>query len=148
MLSNCSVGEDSWDGRWHHQLNGHEFEPTPGDNERQGSPACCRSQDLKERDTIEWQQQRQIWNNVKSYFSLSTTRYCSLVRILTLYSFLSVFPGSYMQTQKWVRFGDCSLGIYQNLTRLSLTFNITFPWLFKGISGKKLLENPLVYLQN
>ena len=42
-----------------------------------------------------------------------------------------------MQTQKWVRFGECSLGIYQNLTRLSLTFNITFPWLFKGIFGKK-----------
>ena len=27
--------------RWHHQLNGHEFEQTPGDGERQGSLACC-----------------------------------------------------------------------------------------------------------
>ena len=26
---------------WHHRLNGHEFEQTPGDNERQGSLACC-----------------------------------------------------------------------------------------------------------
>ena len=26
---------------WHHQLNGHEFEQTPGDSEGQGSPACC-----------------------------------------------------------------------------------------------------------
>ena len=25
---------------WHHQLNGHEFEQTPGDSERQGSLAC------------------------------------------------------------------------------------------------------------
>ena len=25
---------------WHHQLNGHEFGQTPGDNERQGSLAC------------------------------------------------------------------------------------------------------------
>ena len=24
---------------WHHRLNGHEFEQTPGDNERQGSLA-------------------------------------------------------------------------------------------------------------
>ena len=24
---------------WHHQLNGHEFEQTPGDNEGQGSLA-------------------------------------------------------------------------------------------------------------
>ena len=26
---------------WHHQLNGHEFEQTPGDNEGQGSLVCC-----------------------------------------------------------------------------------------------------------
>ena len=27
--------------RWHHQLNGHEFDPTQGDSEGQGSLACC-----------------------------------------------------------------------------------------------------------
>ena len=27
--------------RWHHQLNGHEFEQTPGNSEGQGSLACC-----------------------------------------------------------------------------------------------------------
>ena len=26
---------------WHHQLNGHESEQTPGDSEDQGSLACC-----------------------------------------------------------------------------------------------------------
>ena len=26
---------------WHHQLNGHEFEQTPGDSEEQGSLVCC-----------------------------------------------------------------------------------------------------------
>ena len=26
---------------WHHQLNGHEFEQTPGDVEGQGTLACC-----------------------------------------------------------------------------------------------------------
>ena len=26
---------------WHHQLNGHEFEQIPGDNEGQESLACC-----------------------------------------------------------------------------------------------------------
>ena len=25
---------------WHHRLNGHEFEQTPGDSEGQGSLAC------------------------------------------------------------------------------------------------------------
>ena len=26
---------------WHHRLNGHESERTPGDSEGQGSLACC-----------------------------------------------------------------------------------------------------------
>ena len=26
---------------WHHQLNRHKFEQTPGDGEGQGSLACC-----------------------------------------------------------------------------------------------------------
>ena len=33
---------------WHHQLNGHEFEQTPGDIEGQRSLACCSSQGCKE----------------------------------------------------------------------------------------------------
>ena len=36
---------------WHHQLNGHEFEPTPGDGEGQGSLACCSPWGHKESDT-------------------------------------------------------------------------------------------------
>ena len=39
-----------WDG-WHHWLNGHEFEPTPGDGELQRSLACCS---CKESDMAEW----------------------------------------------------------------------------------------------
>ena len=38
---------------WHHQLNWHEFEQTPGDSEGQGSLACCSSCDCKESDRIE-----------------------------------------------------------------------------------------------
>ena len=26
---------------WHHRLNGHEFEQTPGDGAGKGSLACC-----------------------------------------------------------------------------------------------------------
>ena len=36
---------------WHHQLNGHEFEEAPGDNEGQGSLACCRPWGRKESVT-------------------------------------------------------------------------------------------------
>ena len=32
--------EDGMD-KWHHQLNGHEIEPTLRDSEGQGSLVCC-----------------------------------------------------------------------------------------------------------
>ena len=35
---------------WHHWLNGHETEQTPGDSERQESLVCCSPWDLKELD--------------------------------------------------------------------------------------------------
>ena len=38
---------------WHHQLNGHEFEQTPGDSEGQGSLVCCSPWGCKGSDTIE-----------------------------------------------------------------------------------------------
>ena len=38
---------------WHHQLNGQEFEQTPGDSKGQGRLACCDSWGRKESDTTE-----------------------------------------------------------------------------------------------
>ena len=38
---------------WHHRLNGHEFEQTPGDGEGQGSLVCCSPWGHKESDTSE-----------------------------------------------------------------------------------------------
>ena len=38
---------------WHHQFNGHEFEQTLGDNEGQGSLACCSPRGDKESDMTE-----------------------------------------------------------------------------------------------
>ena len=35
-----SLAEDEMVG-WHHRLNGHEFEQTPGNSEGQASLACC-----------------------------------------------------------------------------------------------------------
>ena len=39
---------------WHHRLNGHESEQSPGDDEGQGSLVCCSPQGQKESDTTEW----------------------------------------------------------------------------------------------
>ena len=38
---------------WHHQLDGQEFEQTPGDGEGQGSLMCCRPWGCKESDTTD-----------------------------------------------------------------------------------------------
>ena len=35
---------------WHHRLNGHEFEQTPGDSEGQGSLVCCSPWGRKKSD--------------------------------------------------------------------------------------------------
>ena len=37
--------------RWHHQLDGHEFEQVLGNGEGQGSLACCSQWCCKELDT-------------------------------------------------------------------------------------------------
>ena len=44
--------EDEMAG-WHHRLDGHEFEQTPGVGDRQGGLACCDSWGCKELDTTE-----------------------------------------------------------------------------------------------
>ena len=38
---------------WHHQLNGDEFEKSPGVDDGQGGLACCSPRDCKESDTTE-----------------------------------------------------------------------------------------------
>ena len=44
--------EDEMAG-WHHRLDGHEFEWTPGVGDGQGGLACCDSWGCKESDTTE-----------------------------------------------------------------------------------------------
>ena len=44
---------------WHHQLDGCEFEQTPGDGDGQGSLARCSPRDHKESDTTEETEQQQ-----------------------------------------------------------------------------------------
>ena len=46
---------------YHHQLNGHELEQTPGDSGGQGSLACCSPWGHNELDMIE-----QLNNNNES----------------------------------------------------------------------------------
>ena len=43
--------------RWHHRLDGHEFEQALGVGDGQGSLTCCSPWGYKESDMIEQQQQ-------------------------------------------------------------------------------------------
>ena len=45
------MAEDEMVG-WHHRFNGSKFEQTSGDNEGQGSLACCSPRSHKESDKI------------------------------------------------------------------------------------------------
>ena len=49
---------------WHHQLNGHEFEQTPGGSEGQGNLACCEVHGVAKRWTwlSDEQQQASAWS--------------------------------------------------------------------------------------
>ena len=48
MQEEKGMTEDEMVG-WYHQLNGHEFEQTPGDGEGQGSLACFKESDRTEQ---------------------------------------------------------------------------------------------------
>ena len=48
-----AMTEDEMAG-WHHQLDAHEFEWTPGVGDGQGGLACCDSWDHKELDMTQW----------------------------------------------------------------------------------------------
>ena len=56
--------EDEMAG-WHHWLNGHESEWTPGVGDGQGGLACCDSWGHKESDTTEWLNWTENMYNIK-----------------------------------------------------------------------------------
>ena len=51
---------------WHHQLNRHEFEQTPGNSEGQGSLACCSPWDLRVGQDLVTEQQQHGWIHAAS----------------------------------------------------------------------------------
>ena len=47
---------------WHHPLNGHEFEQTPGDGKGQESPACCSPRGMVMTMFLSWW--KETWHHV------------------------------------------------------------------------------------
>ena len=51
---------------WHHLLNGHEFEQTPGDNQVQGRLACCSPWHAAAHEVSKRQTQLNNWTTTTS----------------------------------------------------------------------------------
>ena len=64
---------------WHHQLNGREFEWTPGVGDGQGGLACCNSWGRKELDTTE----QLNWTELKHNSKVQVTKIQKEYFILT-----------------------------------------------------------------
>ena len=82
--------EDEMVGQYD-QLNGREFEQTLGDNEGQGSLACCSQWDLKESDTTANEQQQYFTIHGDQEYSkclLSSFIKLALLEIDVIHSFI------------------------------------------------------------
>ena len=61
--------------RYHHQLNGHESEKTPGDSGGQESLACCSTRGHKESDTTEQLKNNNIFLVYCKFLSLKVVKF-------------------------------------------------------------------------
>ena len=78
--------EDEMAG-WYHQLNGREFEWTPGVSDGQGGLVCCNSLGRKELNTTEWLN----WTELTWYVIDVTIRiFCIVYVIIDFYTFFSL----------------------------------------------------------
>ena len=97
--------EDEMAG-WHHRLDSHEFEWTPGVGDGQGGLACCDSWGLKESDTtgrLNWTELRRVWGLIATrYHFIDTFRMGS--ESLTNLPSISKGKRDKLYQQKWPEF--------------------------------------------
>ena len=62
---------------WHHWLDGHEVEWTPGVGDGQGGLACCDLWGRKELDTTEWLN----WTELKKNFKINSSNHPSFYSV-------------------------------------------------------------------
>ena len=75
---------------WHHRLDGHEFEQTPGVGDGQGGLACCNSWGHKELDMTEWLNWTELSGFVNSRKQLFPSRYRKISLVLWPVQTLSI----------------------------------------------------------
>ena len=121
---------------WHHQLNGHEFEQTPGDSEGQRSLPCCRPRDCKRSDTTGWL-------NNKDYVSTCHFNFCWIVRTEPTNNIYTLFDGSEkgetISPEQSILISLCfaQYSSFKNFSELKTNERITSIWSQTGENGKK-----------
>ena len=116
---------------WHHQLNGHEFEQTPGDSEGQGTLACFSPWGHNESDMPD------ILNN--KYPSQSGLSYSSLIHPFFLLSKLSLFQF----LEHYLFFPNASVCVYYFLC-LGYVTSDSFSWKLLPFVNSKLTHHFLL----
>ena len=92
--------------RWHHRLDGQEFESTLGVSDWQGGLACCDSWGCKESDTTAWLNWTELNNlSITSKLSISLANICFLysLKILCI-SVMSV--ATYFSMSNFIEFNS------------------------------------------
>ena len=69
---------------WHHWLDGHESEWTPGDGDGQGGLACCDSWDGKESNITEWLNWTDWTDSENFYKKIFKTLFVSFLSMCSL----------------------------------------------------------------
>ena len=100
---------------WHHRLNGHEFEWTPGVGDRQGGVACCSTWGRKESDMTE----QLNWMN----WIIVTLLVRTQKRRVTLCSILCSNTRSFKAQEESE--GQLALDSYENISYAIVTW---YPW--------------------
>ena len=98
------ITEDEMVG-WHHWLNGHEYEQTPGGSEGQGSLACCSPWGRKEYNTTEW-----LNNNKCEFYTKIFTEILLRFRLhITLFFSFTVFKDELQEHKFYLKKNYSSL---------------------------------------
>ena len=109
--------EDEMAG-WHHRLNGHEFEWTPGVCDGQGGLVCCNSWGRKELDTTEWLTELKLSSSPSTW---SRTLFPKETNLLSWWS-----PNAHVHLENLQR----SIPIFPISQIISLTFLFTVVQLY------------------
>ena len=99
---------------WHHRLNGHEFESTPGVGDGQGGLACYSSWGGKESDTTEWL----TWNELNWWLHGCLQASCLLVFHLWCSCLMAPFRMDVSGKNTWVRTRIIACFLCKTMTRL------------------------------